>query len=315
MTINNRFEHNGKATKVKGTPRRFQAIIPLSDGFGADLRPAMQKAILVAILLCLLGSAQAAAAPETIQLPTLNPPLQAVIYRPQGAGPFPAIVALHGCDGLKSGTDHVRKEVEDWGQRLSAAGFVVLFPDSYGSRGLSHQCSARTQQIRPDRERVADAHAARDWLQQQDFVRKDRISLLGWANGGIATLWAVRPHSEPDDERPDFRSAAVFYPGCRRLGDTAWSARIPTLILVGALDNWAPAKACEDMVRDARGRSAQVVIVKYKGAHHAFDRDNLPVRQRRQIAFAPDPGGRVTVGTNPEARADAIKRIPRWFSR
>jgi hypothetical protein len=69
------------------------------------------------------------------------------------------------------------------------------------------------------------------------------------------------------------------------------------------------------MVKNARGRSAQVVIVKYKGAHHAFDHDNLPIRQRRQIAFAPDPGGRVTVGTNSEARADAIKRIPQWLSR
>jgi dienelactone hydrolase len=277
----------------------------------------MQKAILLAILLGLGSVAQPAAAAEAmaIQIPTNDKPLQALIHRPAGAGPFPAIVALHGCDGLLGSTGRVRRGLEDWGERLSAAGFVVLFPDSYGSRGLTHQCSAKTPKIRPDRERVADTHAARDWLQQQDFVRADRISLLGWANGGIATLWAVRPSSEPDDDRPDFRSAAVFYPGCRRLGDTAWSARIPTLILIGALDNWTPAKPCEDMVKDARGRSAQVVIVKYKGAHHAFDQDHLPIRQRRNIAFAPDPGGRVTVGTNAEARADALKRIPQWLSR
>ncbi len=191
----------------------------------------------------------------------------------------------------------------------------MLFPDSYGSRGLDHQCRHMSARLRPDRERVADVRAARDWLQQQDFVRKDRISLLGWANGGITALWAVRPNLAPGDDRPDFRSAAVFYPGCRRLGDTAWSARVPTLVLIGALDDWAPAKSCEQMVAGARGRSARAVIVKYKGAHHYFDRENYAIRQRRNVAFSADGSGRVTVGSNQEARADAIKRIPEWFAR
>jgi dienelactone hydrolase len=301
------------ATKVKGTPDRFPAMMPTSDGFRRELRPAMQKTILFAALLCLGGAAQAA--PEQVEIPTDDKPLQALLFRPDGSGPFPAIVALHGCDGMRDTSGNVLKPVADWGQLLSAAGFVVVFPDSYASRGLSHQCSINPPKIRPDRERVADSRAARDWLQQKDFVRKDRIGLLGWANGGIAALWSVRPSLEPNDDRPDFRSAVALYPGCRRLGDTAWSARIPTLILIGALDNWTPARHCEDMVKNARGRSAQVVIVKYKGAHHAFDHDNPPIRQRRQIAFAPDPGGRVTVGTNSEARADAIKRVPQWLSR
>lgn len=274
----------------------------------------MQKIILLATLLCFSGSAQAAA-PEQVEIPTDDRPLQAVLYRPEGSGPFPAIVALHGCDGLRERNGDIRKPVADWGQLLAAAGFVVVLPDSYGSRGLPGQCSIKAPRIRPDRERVADARAARDWLQQQDFVRKDRIGLLGWANGGIAALWAVRPSLEPDDDRPDFRSAAALYPGCRRLGDTAWSTRVPTLILIGALDNWTPARHCEDMVKGARGRSAQAVIVKYKGAHHAFDHDDLPVKQRRNVAFAPDPGGRVTVGTNKDARADALKRVRRWLSR
>lgn len=274
----------------------------------------MRKIILLAILLGLGGTAHAVA-PEAIEIPTDDKPLQALLYRPDGAGPFPAIVALHGCDGLKSRYGFLRRSVDDWGRRLSGSGFVVLFPDSYASRGLAHQCSSKVPRIRPDRERVADVRAARDWLQQQDFIRKDRISLLGWANGGITTLWAVRPNLEPGDDRPDFRSAAAFYPGCRRLGDTAWSTRIPTLVLIGALDDWAPAKHCEQMVAGARGRSAQAVIVKYKGAHHGFDQENLPLRQRRGVAFAPDNAGRVTVGTNVEARADALKRIPQWLSR
>ena len=189
------------------------------------------------------------------------------------------------------------------------------FPTAIGSRSLTRQCSVKTPSIRPDKERTADTHAARDWLQRQDFIRKDRITLLGWGSGGITALWAVRPSLEPDDDRPDFRSAAVLYPGCQRLGATAWSTRIPTLILIGALDNWTPAKHCEQMVKDARGRSAQVSLIKYKGAHHAFDHHNLSIKSRRKIAFAQDPSGHATVGTNIEARADALKRVPQWFSR
>ena len=56
--------------------------------------------------------------------------------------------------------------------------------------------------------------------------------------------------------------------------------------------------------------SARAVIVKYKSAHHYFDRENVPVRQRRNVSFSPDGSGRVTVGSNQEARADAIKRVP-----
>jgi dienelactone hydrolase len=306
-------EDNGKATKVKGTSRRFPAMMAPSDAFPAPIISAMRIASLLAMLLCLGATAQAA--PQAIDIPAGDTKLNALLYRPEGPGPFPAIVAMHGCEGLRGRHAPIRKPLEEWGQRLSAAGFVVLFPDSFGSRGLDQQCGTRPPKIRPERERLGDILAARDWLQQQDFVRADRIGLLGWESGGVAALWAVRPQQEPDDSRPDFRSAAAFYPGCRRLGDIAWSARIPTLILIGALDNWTPSKHCEDMVRNARGRSAQVVFVNYKRAHHAFDRENLSVRQRRNIAFAQDPFGRATVGTNADARTDALKRIPQWFQR
>ncbi len=272
----------------------------------------MRFALTLAVLILLAGAARAA---DFFEIPTDDKPIQALLFRPQGEGPFPAIVAVHDCDGLKNREGTVRASIEDWGKRLASQGYVVVFPDSFGPRGLERQCRINATRLRPDRERLADVRAARDWLQQQEFVRKDRISLLGWASGGVTVLWAVRPSLAPSDERPDFRSAAVFYPGCRRLGDTAWSARVPTLILLGALDDWAPAKNCEHMVAGARGRSARAVIVTYKRAHHFFDRDNLPPRDRRGVAYSADGSGRVTVGTNQEARLDSIKRVPEWFAR
>ena len=43
----------------------------------------------------------------------------------------------------------------------AASGFVVLFPDSFGSRGIGSQCRETNRMIHASRERVSDANAAR----------------------------------------------------------------------------------------------------------------------------------------------------------
>ena len=121
-----------------------------------------------------------------------------------------------------------RPQYVDWGEKLAAQGIAVLFPDSYGSRGLGSQCRVRNRSVRPFRERVADAQAARDWLQTQDWVQKDRVSLLGWSNGAIATLWAVRPRAAPKDEPSGFPlggGAVSGLPTPRRDADGARASR------------------------------------------------------------------------------------------
>jgi len=238
-----------------------------------------------------------------------------MLYRPEGAGPFPAVVAMHDCSGLGGKSGVVANRYGGWAHVLVNAGFVVLFPDSYGSRGLGAQCTVRNRHIRNERERVADANAGRRWLQQQPYVRPDRVSLVGWSNGGISVLWAVRRHGVPAADGTDFRAAVAFYPGCARLDSAAWSARIPTLILIGRLDDWTSAAACERMIAAARGSSARATIQIYPGAYHDFDHPNRPLQVRAGYAFSTDGSGRVHTGTNPAARADALKRVPQWLAR
>ena len=137
-----------------------------------------------------------------------------------------------------------------------------------GSRSAA--CCAR-------RERVADIMASRQWLVQQPWAARDRISLMGWANGASALLWAVRPQLSSRNVEPDFRSAIAFYPDCRISSGLGWSARVPTLLLIGAKDDVSSPPACRQMVDGARGRSALARIVVYPGAYHDFDRANLPL--------------------------------------
>ncbi len=275
------------------------------------LRLAFGAALAIAI-----GWTGASAAPEHVDISAGGVTLHASLYRPDGAGPFPAVVALHDCSGLV----HHRLVTEtrhyvEWARLLVGSGFVVLFPDSFGSRGVGSQCRERNRKVHASRERVADANAARRWLQAQNYVKPDRVSLLGWSNGGVAALWAVRPTTAPHDGSTDFRSAVTLYPSCRKLRETAWSARVPTLILIGSTDDWTSAAVCQQMVAGAHDRSARVQIVVYPGAPHEFDRANYPLKLRTGLVNTADPSGRAHSGTNPAARADAQKRVPEWLER
>ena len=89
---------------------------------------------------------------------------------------------------------------------------------------------------------------------------------------------------------------------------------MPTLVLVGAKDDWASASACEQMVAGARGRSARTAIQIYPNAYHDFDHPNLPLQQRNGVLVNGTPS-RVHIGTDPAARADAMKRVAEWLAR
>jgi dienelactone hydrolase len=163
------------------------------------------------------------------------------------------------------------------------------------------------------RERVADVNASRQWLLQQPWAARDRISLMGWANGASSVLWAVRPQSSARSAEPDFRSAIAFYPDCRISSGLGWSTRVPTLLLIGAQDDVSSPSACHEVVEGARGRSALAQIVVYPGAAHDFDRANLPLRAIAGAdAALPERGH---IGTDADARRDAQRRVTEWLAR
>ncbi len=260
-----------------------------------------------------VGAAPLPAAHQ-VDIPLGNGVLRAQLYKPAGDGPFPTVIALHGCGGLGGNSEPVQPRYRDWAELLLKAGDAVLLPDSYGSRELGPQCRVKQRPVRANRERVADIMASRQWLMQQHWAARDRISLLGWANGASAVLWAVRPQLSSRVAEPDFRSAIAFYPDCRVASGLGWSTRVPTLVLIGAKDDVSSPPACRQMIDGARGRSALARIVVYPSAYHDFDRANLPVHA---VAATSDPAGpeHGHLGTDTEARADSQKRVAEWLAR
>jgi dienelactone hydrolase len=167
-----------------------------------------------------------AAAQDRITFPSLDADLAggrattivAWLYQPHGTGPFPAVVALHGCGGLLKHSGRMRDALQDgpvdWGERLSAAGYVVLFPDSFGPRHISEICSTRDRAA-GTLARPRDAYGALAWLRAQPFVVPDRVAVLGWSNGAGTVMRSIVANS---DARPanlrhgGFRAAVAFYP-------------------------------------------------------------------------------------------------------
>jgi len=258
-------------------------------------------------------TAHAAPASTQVEISSGNLKLHAQLYKPEGNGPFPAVIALHGCGGLSAANEPVAPRYREWSEQLLKAGYAVLWPDSFGSREVGPQCREKERKVLARRERVADVAASHKWLIAQSWVAQDRISLIGWAHGASAVLWAVRPQLASRSKEPDYRSAIAFYPECRISSRTGWSARVPTLLLIGAKDDVASPPLCKQMVDGARGRSALARIVVYPAAAHDFDRADLPLRALDgNDPTTPEHGH---IGTDADARDDAQKQVSAWLAR
>jgi dienelactone hydrolase len=228
--------------------------------------------------------------------------LTGFLLRPARNQTAPAIVALHGCGGLFDKDGRMSARHGDWAQRFAAAGYVVLLPDSFGSRGLGSLCNTRERGVVP-RDRGGDASAAADWLARQAFVDPERIALVGWSNGGSSVLWAVGGAHKPTQH--EWRVAIAFYPGCRTPSiSREWVPRFKPYVLIGSADDWTSPEPCRQLAE----RNA-VLLIEYPGAVHAFDTPGLARRTRSGVAYSARGDGNVEIGTDPKARSAAIKEV------
>jgi dienelactone hydrolase len=227
-------------------------------------------------------------------------PFTAQLFRPDGAGPFAAVVALHGCGGLINKDDDIAKRETDWARRLVRAGYAVLLPDSFTARGFRQICTVHDRTIFP-KDRADDVAAAAEWLGQQTFIDSSRLALMGWSHGAMTVLWAVRPDFMAGT--PQFKTAIAFYPGCREIAKLAdWSPRLPLTILIGAADDWTQPGPCRELAQ-----RTGFTFIEYPGAYHGFDAPNSKVRVRKGLGAV--KSGEAHVGTDPEARAAAINEV------
>lgn len=231
------------------------------------------------------------------------------------SAPRPAIVALHGCGGLyRRDGKTFDARYPDYVDRLHQAGYHVLLPDSFGSRGSGPICGVkkveRTITVETRRD---DVIAAVKWLAERDQVDAARIAVLGWSHGAMTTLAAINA-ARTAFAQP-LAGAVVFYPGCRALLDQPFKLEIPVLMLLAEKDDWTPPSRCVRLAERTRAAQPQadLAIKVYADSYHGFD-GARPVRFRPGIPNGTNPNG-VHIGGNPVARAQALREMDLFLAR
>lgn len=150
------------------------------------------RAILAALILVLFSqpsqAARAKSSPQktnediqTVQYQSGGATISALMARPNGSGPQPAIVVVHDLAGMS-------EDLRDSIQKLASEGFVVLAPDLLSREGGSDKVPpeqrARILTRLSPILTVEDVSAGYEYLSKLSDVDPHKISILGFGWGG-----------------------------------------------------------------------------------------------------------------------------------
>jgi len=129
------------------------------------------------------------AQPELIHYPTFDEvegeprKIPAFVYRPQGEGPFPVVVSIHGGPESQS-RPGFSSTFQLWVDRLGAA---VVVPNVRGSSGYGKSFLKMDNGfLREDS--VKDIGALLDWIAEQPELDQERVAVYGGSYGGYMVL-------------------------------------------------------------------------------------------------------------------------------
>ncbi|HEX2889194.1 dienelactone hydrolase family protein [Vineibacter terrae] len=213
------------------------------------------------MLLCLLQALPAGAQPvfDAAHVGQPGSGNHAELFMPAAAAPVPALVVLHGCDGVGP---HYR----GWAKALQGWGYAALVIDSFRTRGQVNVCNHGRDV--PPQDRAQDALRAAAYLRSLPAVRADRIGVIGFSHGGWSALYAALEDALPASRSRAFDAAVAFYPACDQP-----TARLvtDTLILIGDADDWTPWRRCQRWRDTVQSDVHSARIKVYPGARHGFD--------------------------------------------
>jgi dienelactone hydrolase len=204
---------------------------------------------------------------NVIPVPVDDPQVKAIagaLFKPEGAGLFPAIIYMSDCAGLGDPTDRAQqKAVID---HYVGRGKAVLILDSFTPRGFEMGVCDREDDINLIRLRAEDAYAAQTALAAMPDIDGKRVFLLGYSHGASASVRAVDPMVAFKHGGAAFAGVVAYYPYCWNY----MAVSVPTLVLIGDKDDWTPLSATANHTVCEAKKSRDFEVVIHPGATHAF---------------------------------------------
>ena len=233
----------------------------------------------VLILCALITSAISAFAADgkTVSYKSGDETVQAVLYTPQGKGPFPALIVIHEWWGLNDW-------VKDQASKFAEEGYAALAVDLY--RGKVAKTPDEAHEIMrgvPEDRAKRDLHAAFEFLASQPNVKKDRIGSIGWCMGGGYSLDVAL-------QEPTLAATVINYGHLATDTDALKKINAPILGLFGAQDRGITPDDVHKFAQAIQQLGKKIDVKIYDDAGHAFENPNNKDGYRQ--ADAADAGKR-----------------------
>jgi carboxymethylenebutenolidase len=179
---------------------------------------------LVLTLTLVKAQGQTPGGPETVLIQDGSATLHAVLWRPQGRGPFPAILLNHGSGRTREELERLgpyEQNAEKLGPAFARHGYVFLYLFRRGvglssdqganavdlmnsesaARGLEARNALQLQLL--DNREMGDALSALKFLRALPYVDAKDVALVGHSFGGSLTVLMA-------EREPNLRAVVVF---------------------------------------------------------------------------------------------------------
>jgi len=196
------------------------------------------------------------------------------LFLPQGVAKVPVVLLMHGSGGI------YQAMLDYWPKLLNAQGIAVFSLDRFGPRGVKNTTEDQSQI--PFVADVADAFAALRLLASHPSIDAQRIAIMGFSRGGIASWRTAVERIISAQQLPDgLRFAAhiqTYSAGCsgtlRLIVKPGVFSKAPELWIHGEADDYNPIGACRDYSKRIGEAGTPVEFVSLPGASHKFDDDD-----------------------------------------
>jgi dienelactone hydrolase len=206
------------------------------------------------------------------------------LYKPEGTGPFPAIVLHHQCGGLRNASGSWQNmSMLGWAKEAVGRGYVALVLDSLGPRGVDTVCMGAKGGVNFARG-LKDALQAAEHLRKLSFVDRNRVAFAGYSWGaGVGLLASSKKAVGWLNQAERFNAVVSFYPPCYIVPPNRTppyelvltEIDRPLLVLMAERDNETPPEECVSRLAPQRTAGAPIEWHVYPEATHCWDCENL----------------------------------------